>query len=172
MNYLKTEIAGKPLATMSIGCMRWEGREQAAQAICECVANDVLYLDTSPMYCFRTEEENSERWVGHAIKENKLRDKVILSTKCSPGNGGNGIGEFNQANGFSIQTADQFRSTFEQSLNRLQTDKLDCYQMWTVSTDEVYESAFKKCGWLEGAMKAKDEGLFKHLESPDTPNPR
>jgi len=80
-----------------------------------------------------------------------------------PGNGGTEIGEFIMANGFSIQTADQFRKTLEQSLRRLGVDKLDCYQMWTVSNDLVYDSAFVKGGWLEGAMKAKEEGLFQHF---------
>ncbi len=161
LNQTNKMLAGKPLTTMSIGCMRWNGPDHVTEIVHECLDNGVLYLDTSPMYCFRSEEENSERWVGRAIKG--IREKVILSAKCSPGNGGTEIGEFNMANGFSIQTADQLRKTLEQSLRRLDVDKLDCYQMWTVSNDLVYDSAFVKGGWLEGAMKAKEEGLFQHF---------
>ena len=161
INQMNVKLAGKPLATMSIGTMRWNGKDDVSKIIHECVKNGVLYLDTSPAYCYSSEEENSECWVGDAIKD--IRNKVILSAKCSPGNGGMEIGEFDISKGFSAQTADMFRQNLEQSLRRLNVDRLDCYQMWTISNDLVYESAFVKGGWLEGAMKAKEEGLFQHF---------
>ena len=161
INQLNRDLAGKSLATMTIGCMRWNGPENVSEIVHECVDNGALYLDTSPAYCYKNDEENSEVWVGNAIKG--IRDKVILSAKCSPGNGGTGIGDWELEKGFSNQTADQVRQTIEQSLRRMNVDYLDCYQMWSISNDLVYESAFKKGGWLEGTMKAKEEGLFKHF---------
>jgi len=161
INNTGKSLAGKSLSTMTIGCMRWSGPENVGDIIQECVNHGALYLDTSPMYCYNSETENSETWVGRGIKG--IRDKVILSAKCSPGNGGMGIDEWDPLRGFSNQTADQVRSTIDQSLTRLGVDYFDCYQLWTVSNELVYESAFKKGGWLEGVMKAKDEGLFKHL---------
>ena len=152
---------GKKLGSMSVGCMRFDGRKQAGELIPYCAENGAIFLDTSPMYSYQSETENNETWVGAAIKG--IRDKVILSAKCSPGNGGDGIGSFNKKHGFSVQTADQVRSVIEQSLKRLEVDKFDVYQLWTVSDEPVYKSAFKKGGWLEGVMKAKEEGLVEHI---------
>ncbi|MEI6603179.1 MAG: aldo/keto reductase [Clostridia bacterium] len=83
INQMNVTLAGKPLATMSVGCMRWDGPEHVTEIVHTCVEHGALYLDTSPMYCFRSEEENSERWVGEAIKG--IREKVILSAKCCQG---------------------------------------------------------------------------------------
>jgi len=151
----------KPLGELSIGCMRFPSREDAIKVVRKSVENGAFYLDTSPAYCYHSETENTETWVGEAIKG--IRDKVILSAKCSTGNGGDDIGEYSPAHGFSITTADQVRKEIEQSLRRLDVDKLDCYQLWAVHSPKIFNEAFKKGGWMEGVMKAKDEGLFDHL---------
>ncbi len=161
MNFTRFELAGKPLASLSIGCMRYPSREAAAEVIDACAAHDVLYLDTSPMYCYRNEEENTETWTGAAIKG--YRDKMIVSAKCATGNGGNQVGEYDPARGFSITTADQVRRQIDQSLRRLQVDRFDCYQLWAVHVPPLFDEALKPGGWLEGVLKAKDEGLFTHL---------
>lgn len=154
------QVNGKELANLAIGTMRWNGAETVKSIIDECVKENVLFLDTSPCYCYSSEEENSEVWVGKAIEN--IRDKVILSSKCSPGNGGIDIGEFSER-GFSVQTESNLRRMMEDQMRRMRTDYFDIYSMWSVTSDKVYDSAFKKGGWFEGAMKAKEEGLFKHL---------
>lgn len=161
MNFTPFSFSGKPLASLSLGCMRFPGREAASDIIHAAAARDVLYLDTSPGYCFRTEEENSEAWVGAAVRD--IRDKVIVSTKCSPGNGGDGIGEWNKPHGFNVRTADEVRAQMEQSLTRMGLDRLDCYQLWAIHTAEQFDEAMKPGGWLEGVQKAREEGVFTHL---------
>lgn len=161
MNYTAFHFNNKPLASLSLGCMRFPSRESAIETVAECVRQGVLYLDTSPGYCYRSEEENCETWVGDAIKN--LREKVILSAKCSAGNGGMGLGEYNPSLGFSIRTADEVRRQIDQSLKRLGVDRLDCYQLWAVHSPLIFEEALKPGGWLEGVLKAKEEGLFRHL---------
>jgi len=146
MKTTKFTFNNKKLGLLSIGCMRFGGREHARELIPYCAENGAVFLDTSPMYSFKSEQENNETWVGGGIKG--IRDKVILSAKCSPGNGGDGIGDFNKAHGFSVQTADQVRSVIEQSLKRLEVDCFDVYQLWTCSDMPVYKSAFKKGGWM------------------------
>lgn len=152
---------GKPLANLSMGCMRFPNREGAAEVISECVKNDVLFLDTSPGYSYSSEEENDETWVGAAIKG--IREKVILSAKCSTGNGGDKIGDYDPSHGFNITTTDQVRKEIEQSLRRLNVDYLDVYSLWAAQNMIIYDEAFKKGGWLEGVLKAKDEGIIKHI---------
>lgn len=161
MKYTKFSFNGKKLALLSIGCMRYRGRSEAAEIIPYMAKHGALFLDTSPMYCFRSESENNETWVGSAIKN--IKDKVILSAKCSTGGGGTEVGEYNPVHGFSITTADQVRRVIDQSLRRLDVDRFDMYQLWSIHSPRTFEEAFKKGGWLEGVMKAKEEGLFGHL---------
>jgi aryl-alcohol dehydrogenase-like predicted oxidoreductase len=127
MQFTDKKLGGKPLANLSVGCMRFPNRESAVEVIAECVKNDVLFLDTSPGYCYHSEEENDETWVGTAIKN--IREKVILSAKCSTGNGGEGVGEYNPARGFSITTADEARKEIEQSLKRMNVDYFDLMEI-------------------------------------------
>lgn len=161
MNYTGYQFNNKPLAKLAMGCMRFPSRVATAEVIAECVRHDVLYLDTSPCYLYQSDEENCETWVGAAIQG--LRDKVILSAKCAVGNGGNEVGDYDPSRGFSITTADQVRKQIEQSLKRLNVDKLDCYQLWAVHSPNLFDEALKPGGWLEGVLKAREEGLFTHL---------
>jgi predicted aldo/keto reductase-like oxidoreductase len=161
MNFTGYKFADKPLASLSVGCMRFPNRQAAEEIISTCVKNDVLYLDTSPGYCHQSEEENCETWVGSAIKG--IRDKVILSAKCATGNGGDMVGNYDPAHGFSITTESEVRTQIEQSLRRLNVDTLDCYQLWAIHNYPLFEVATKKGGWLDGVLKAKDEGLIKHI---------
>lgn len=161
MNYTNYTFNSKKLASLSLGCMRFPSREAAEEVVEECVGNGVLYLDTSPSYCYKSEEENCETWVGSAIQN--IRDKVILSAKCTTGNGGTEVGEYDPAHGKSITTADQVRRQIEQSLRRLKTDRFDFYQLWAVHSPKLFDEALKPGGWMEGVLKAREEGLFEHL---------
>lgn len=161
MNYTGHTLNQKPLPRLSLGCMRFTGRENTVETIRSCVESGILYLDTCSAYCYRSEEENSETWIGEALKG--IREKVILSTKCSCGDGVSSVGEYNPSIGFSVTTADQVRRQIEQSLRRLGTDRLDCYQLWSVHNAVIFNEAFKKGGWLEGVRKARDEGLIRHI---------
>lgn len=161
MNRTPYTFANHDLAALSIGCMRFPSREAAADVIRTCVARGARYLDTSPMYCYRSEEENTETWTGAAIEG--LRDQVILSAKCATGNGGDRVGEYDPAHGFSITTADQVRRQIDQSLRRLNVDRFDCYQLWAVHNPELFDVALRPGGWLEGVQRAREEGLFTHL---------
>jgi predicted aldo/keto reductase-like oxidoreductase len=161
MRYTGYQYEEKPLASLSLGCMRFPTREATVEVIAACREQDVRYLDTSPGYCYQSDADNSETWVGAAIQGQ--REQFILSAKCSTSNGGDSVGEYDPAHGFSITTADQVRRQIEQSLRRLQVDTLDFYQLWSIHAPATFDEALKPGGWLEGVLKAKDEGLFRHL---------
>ncbi len=161
MNFLDYRFSNKPLAAMAIGTARLPDRETTAEIIQACVELGVLYIDTAPLYRYQSKEENAERWVGEAIRG--LRDKVILSAKCSPGDGWEGVGEFSPARGQSVTTADDFWHMVEQSLTYLQVDHFDCYQLWAIHSPLQFDTAFRKGGWMEAAMQAKEQGVFRHL---------
>ncbi|HEY3285430.1 MAG TPA: aldo/keto reductase [Armatimonadota bacterium] len=95
----------------------------------------VNYIDTAWMYC----DGLSENTVGKALKG--WRDKVSLSTKYP----------FN----------DEIRKVLEQQLTKLDTDHIDFYHFHGIGegffTHERHDEAIK------GALKAKEEGLIRHL---------
>ena len=95
----------------------------------------VNYVDTAFFYC----DHQSEITVGKALKG--WRDKVTLSTKFPFGH--------------------PFRATLESQLQKLDTDHIDFYHFHGINngffTHEQREEA------LNGAIKAKDEGLIRHL---------
>lgn len=101
----------------------------------------VNYVDTAPYYC----GGESEVAVGRALKG--YRDKVYLSTK-------NPIEDASGAN---------YRKRLEQSLKKLDVDKIDFYHMWGINLDQYRQRIDVKDGPLEAALRAKEEGLIGHL---------
>ena len=101
----------------------------------------VNYIDTAPYYC----EKQSEEIVGKAIKG--WRDKVYLSTK----------------NPIEDASGDHYRERLENSLKKLDTDYIDFYHMWGISLEAFEQKINVKDGPLSAALKAKEEGLIKHL---------
>ena len=157
MEYRHVPKTGWDVSILSFGCMQFADADNAADAVRRAIKLGVNYFDVAPLYC----GQNSETWLGRAIKG--LRDKIILTAKSSPGNGGDDIGEYDAENGFGIRTADEARRQIERSMNLLGVDHLDMYHFWTVSSDAVFDEGMKKGGFFEGVLKAKDEGLFEYI---------
>lgn len=157
------------MSTIVIGAMRFKDRPSAVATVRAAIDAGFNYVDCSPCYCFRSEEENSERWVGEAIDHPDYRERVMVSAKCSPGNGGWGLGEFNGAKGFGVRTADQLRQVFDQSRERIGVERFDYYHLWTTHTMEQLEEALKPGGWHEGVRSVKDRwdhlGVTTHADS-------
>lgn len=152
------------LSPILIGAMRFKDRATAIDTIHTAIDCGFNYIDTSPCYCRQSEEECSEAWVGAAVNDPAYRDRVLVSTKCSPGNGGLEIGyDFQPAGGFGVRSVDQLNQVFNQSLARLNLDKVDCYHLWTTHTDEQFAEAMKPGGWYEGVRGLRDKGLINHL---------
>ena len=95
----------------------------------------VNYIDTALFYC----DGLSEVAVGKALKG--WRDKVMLSTKY-PFNGG-------------------FRETLENQLKKLDTDHIDFYHFHGIGNGFFEHERREEA--LNGAMRAKEEGLIRHL---------
>lgn len=101
----------------------------------------VNYIDTAPYYC----EKLSERAVGKALKG--WRDKVYVSTK----------------NPIEDASGDHFRERLENSLKNLDVDSIDMYHMWGINWKAYVENIDVPNGPLSAAIKAKEEGLIKHI---------
>ena len=143
---------GIKLSTLGFGAMRLPmiekengekivDDEQAIPMIHEAFDNGVNYIDTAPYYL----EKLSEKTVGKSLKG--YRDKVHLSTKYPTGNA----------------SYDNLFQELEKSLKNLDTDYIDFYHMWGINLDNFKNNLDVKGGVIEAALKAKEQGLIKHL---------
>ncbi len=144
MKYRKLGTTGIAVSVLSFGCMRYHefGEDEGIRAVRRAIELGVNYFETSPGYC----NERSEIILGEAIKGQ--RDKLMVSTKCTVR---------------ACPTADLMRASLENSLKKLQTDRVDFFQMWGLKLDEFREKGGVKGGTLEGMKKAQTEGLIGHL---------
>lgn len=101
----------------------------------------VNYIDTAPYYC----DKESEIIVGKALKG--WRGKVYLSTK----------------NPIENDSGDDWRKRLESSLAKLGTDHIDFYHMWGISLDAFRAKIDVPGGPMEAALRAKEEGLIRHI---------
>jgi predicted aldo/keto reductase-like oxidoreductase len=149
------------LSKIVIGGMRVADRTSGVATFRAAIDAGFNYIDTSPGYCRQSEEENSEAWVGEAIADPAYRSRVMISTKCSPGDGGLGLGEFNAGGGFGVRSTTELKEVFEQSLRRMGLDRVDFYHLWTTHTDEQFAEAMKPEGWYDGVVAQREK--WDHL---------
>jgi predicted aldo/keto reductase-like oxidoreductase len=157
------------MSKIIIGAMRFRDRFTAVSTIRAAIDTGFNYIDTSPTYCYKDENENSESWVGEAINYKDYRSRVMVSAKCTPGNGGLQLGKFNPDHGFGVRTKQQFIQVFNQSLKRQRINSFDYYQLWTTHTMEQFNEALKPGGWYDGLVsvseKWKNLGITTHAET-------
>ncbi|MFO0889981.1 MAG: aldo/keto reductase [Isosphaeraceae bacterium] len=87
----------------------------------------------------------AEERMGKAISQGGRRDKIFLMTKCCG------------------RTAREAQSNLEDSLRRLQTDRIDLWQFHEINYDNDPEWVFQQGGALEFALKAKEQGKVRYL---------
>lgn len=151
----------KDLSKIVIGGMRFKNRASAVRTIRKAIDCGFNYIDTAPCYCLKSDIENSESWVGTAVNHPEYRNRIMVSTKCSPGNGGLELGDFLPQKGFGARNRNQLLQVFNQSLKRLNMGKVEYYHLWTVHTMEQLNEALKESGWLSGVNEMKEK--WKHL---------
>ncbi|MDD4833292.1 MAG: aldo/keto reductase [Lutispora sp.] len=139
-NYGKT---GKSISVIGFGGMRFpEDEDYGVEMVRYANKMGINYFDTAPGYC----DDRSEFIMGRAFQS--MPGEFFVSTKSS-------------AN--SDPTADDVRRRIEESLRRLNVSKINFYNMWCILDLDKYEKVISKGGPLEGAMKAKEEGLLEHV---------
>lgn len=141
--------SGLQVRPVSLGSMRLVNveQEQAVKLIRQAVNAGMVYIDTSRGY------GDAEIKVGKSLKDG-YRDKVILSTKWAPW-----IKKYSPDDDTS---ADCTYKRIIESLERLDVEYVDFYQIWGVSNYEKYRSAVRKGGMLDGILRAMNDGLVKH----------
>jgi predicted aldo/keto reductase-like oxidoreductase len=112
-------------------------QKEADYYVGEAIDKGINYFDVAPTYY------DAEDRMGPAI-EGK-RQNIFLACKTED------------------RTKAGARSLLEQSLRKLKTDYFDLYQMHAVTTLEDVEKIFGIDGAMETFLKAKQEGLIKHI---------
>ena len=97
----------------------------------------VNYIDTARNY------RDSEEKIGPVLK--KRRSECFIASKSS------------------TRDAAGLMADLETSLRNLQTDKIDVFQLHTVSDGDTYKEVMAPGGALDGAKKAKAQGKIDHI---------
>jgi uncharacterized protein len=118
-----------------------EDRKTAEQIVARAIDGGVTFFDN----CWEYHRGKSEVWLGGALKGK--RDRVFLMTKvCSHG-----------------RDKDVALRMLEESLNRLQTDHLDLWQIHGVSFENDPALFIRPNGAAEALQQAKKEGKVRFV---------
>ncbi|MCL2399648.1 MAG: aldo/keto reductase [Defluviitaleaceae bacterium] len=159
MEYVNFGSTGYQVSKLGFGAMRFPMLEiNGEKAIDEDKAIPLMqrafdlgvnYIDTAPYYC----EKLSEIAVGKALKG--YRDKVYVSTK----------------NPIEDLSGDNWMRRLETSLEKLDTDYIDFYHFWGIKLESFKSWQGQDFGPVEAALKAKEQGLIRHISFSFHDNP-
>jgi predicted aldo/keto reductase-like oxidoreductase len=133
---------GKDVSVIAFGGMRFpkpEDIDGSAELVTYAHSKGINYFDTAPYYC----NDKSEDIMGAAIKQMR-RDSFYISTKCGDAK------------------EEELRKSLERSLKRLNVDQIDFFHIWCLTSPKQLPERIEK-GAVGAAVKAKEEGLIKHL---------
>ena len=129
MKYITLGQSDLQVSNICLGSMTWgtqNNQHDANEQIDFALANGINYIDTAEMYAIPPSAQTygkTEKIIGHWLAQNSERRKdVILATKIA-GNGLPWIREGGDISGEAVLKA------VDASLQRLQTDYIDLYQL-------------------------------------------
>ncbi|MDQ2087218.1 aldo/keto reductase [Herbivorax sp. ANBcel31] len=151
MRYTKFGDTGVNISKLGFGCMRFPmikindkdvvDEDKTIEMIKRAYELGVNYYDTAYFYC----NNLGENALGRALKG--IRDKIYLSSK-SPSH--------------LIKKEGDYRRMLEEQLRKLDVEVIDFYHFHGIGYQSFIEID-KKSNWLDEAIKAKQEGLIKHI---------
>ncbi|HBN83494.1 MAG TPA: aldo/keto reductase [Clostridiales bacterium] len=152
MKYRKFGNTGVDVSALGFGCMRLPmldtdhgevvNEELSIKIIRDAIDQGVNYIDTAYGYCGGKSEET----VGKALKGG-YREKVYVSTKMPT---------------FNVKEKGDYRRFLEEQLRRLDVGAIDFYHFHALN-NKLWEDVVLKFNLLDDAIKAKEEGLIKHI---------
>ncbi|MDM7926126.1 MAG: aldo/keto reductase [bacterium] len=130
---------GERLSVVGFGGVLVMNEEPAAAArmVAEAVDLGVNYFDVAPSY------GNAQERLGPALEP--FRKNCFLACKTTE------------------RSREGSRKDLEESLRVMRTDRFDLYQLHAMTTDEDVEKAFGPGGAMETLVRAREEGLVRHL---------
>ena len=133
-----------PILSLGGSHLTQASSERAARTLVETALEEgIRFFDTAESYG----DGRSERWLGAALRGG-TRDSVLLMSKTFA---------------FPERTAESARRHLEGTLERLQTDRLDLWQLHSVRSVEDVDRAFGKGGAMEYILEAKAQGIARYI---------
>jgi aryl-alcohol dehydrogenase-like predicted oxidoreductase len=117
--------------------------DEAIEIINRAIDLGINYIDTSAYYGGPNAKGTSERYIGEVMATR--RDEVFLATKTFE------------------RSYDGAMSDLEKSLNNLQTDKIDLWQIHSIDAYENIDRIFSDSGCLKAFEEARDQGIVRFL---------
>jgi aryl-alcohol dehydrogenase-like predicted oxidoreductase len=182
MQYRKLGNTDIDIPVIGLGTMTWgqqNNLEEACQQMDYALTRGVNFFDAAEMYPVPPRAETSgdtERCIGQWLSQTRKRGDIILATKVSGRSK-----DMSHVRGGPRLSRDHIRQAIEGSLNRLQTDYVDLYQ---VHWPERATNFFGRRGYvhypegdgieieetLTALTELVDEGLVKNIGiSNETP---
>jgi aryl-alcohol dehydrogenase-like predicted oxidoreductase len=147
MNYRYLGRTGVQVSELCLGCMNfgWKTSEDESMAIIDqALDSGINFLDTANVYSRGT----SETIVGKALKRNGQRERIVLATKV---HGRMDDDDINAAGNNRRHIIEQC----EASLQRLQTDHIDLYQIHRPRSDTPIDETLRALDDLIRAGKVR-----------------
>lgn len=144
MNKRELGQSGIMVSEIGLGCMSLPTNQREAQLIVDAaIEHGITYFDTADLY----DKGKNEDVIGHALKGK--RQDIILASKV-----GNKWNE--DASGWTWDSSKSYiTSQIKESLQRLQTDYLDLYQLHGGTMEDDLEEA------VDAFESLKKEGLIR-----------
>ena len=153
MEYRKLGRSGVMVSPLCLGTMNFGGTTDETESFAimqKAVDAGVNFFDTANVY----NKGESERITGNFLKENNLRDRVVLATKVF-----GRVGDLPNDGG---GTRYHIMKACEDSLQRLQTDHIDLYQLHRPPLTHSQEETLRACDDLIRAGKVRYIGCSTH----------
>ena len=162
MQYRKLGHTDIDVSVICLGTMTWgqqNSTEQAFEQMDYALDKGVNFFDTAELYPIPAHPDryaDTEKIIGNWFKKTGNRDKVVLATKIA------GKAEFSKhirTTGFTRET---IISAVEGSLERLQTDYIDLYQLHWPDRNTNY---FGQRGYKHSATDYWEDNIHQVLET-------
>lgn len=135
------------VSTIGFGCMSLKDERETARVIHRAVEAGINFFDTADLYAKGLNEE----WVGRILRGR--RQEVLLATKVGNQWREDGSGwDWNPRKDYIIQAV-------EDSLRRLQTDRIDLYQLHGGTLDDPIDETIEAFELLQQQGKIRYYGL-------------
>lgn len=138
---------GTMISQLGYGCMRFTRKgpnvdfEKAEREVMRAIDAGVNYFDTAYLY------PGSEACLGRILQKNHCREKVLTATKLPQ---------------YMIRSAKAIEKTFQEELERLQTDYVDYYLMHMFTDPGEWEK-LQSFGIEEWIEKHKADGSIRNI---------
>jgi len=141
--------SGLQVGPVSLGGMRFPpNTRKAVDLVRHAIDQGLRYIDTSRGY------GESEYIVGRALRDG-YRDRVLLSTKWAPW--------IKPIDPDDDTSAAAVRRRIEEQLVRLDVERVDFYQVWSLGSLQQLDQVCAPGGTVDGIRKAREDGLVGHL---------